>query len=109
MVKNPFASAGELRDAGSMPGSGGSPEGGHGNGLHCPCLENPMDRRAWQITVHGVAKSRTQLQVLSMHACGLVRSQTIPLSSFTHVNSPPSEDRRRRRPYAKVLTRLNPH
>ena len=40
------------RDAGSIPGSGG----GHGNPLQYSCLENPMDRRAWQAPVHGVTK-----------------------------------------------------
>ena len=44
-----------------IPGSGRSPGGGHGNPLQCSCLENPMDRGAWRATVHGVAKSRTQL------------------------------------------------
>ena len=46
-------------DPGSIPGLGRSPGEGHGNPLQCPCLENPMDRRAWQSTVHGVAKSWT--------------------------------------------------
>ena len=45
MVKNPLANA---RDAGSIPGSGKSPGGGHGNPLQYSCLENSMDRRAWQ-------------------------------------------------------------
>ena len=48
-------------DQGLIPGSGGSPGGGHGNPLKYSCLENPMDRGAWQTTVHGgdglVAKS----------------------------------------------------
>ena len=52
--KNPPASAGDL---GSIPGSGRSPGGGHDNPLQYSCLENPMDRGAWMITVHGVAKS----------------------------------------------------
>jgi len=55
MVKNPPASEGDLRDMGSIPGSGRSPEGGHGNPLQYSCLENPMDSRAWQATVHRVA------------------------------------------------------
>ena len=42
---------------GSIPGLGRSPGGGHGNPLQDSCLENPMDRRAWQATVHGVAES----------------------------------------------------
>jgi len=45
-------------DLGSIPGSGRSPGGGHGNPLQFSCLENPMDRGAWQATVHGVAKSQ---------------------------------------------------
>ena len=46
-------------DMGSIPGSGRSPEGGNGNPLQYSCLENSMDREAWQTTVHGVAKSWT--------------------------------------------------
>ena len=48
-------------DLGSIPGLGRSPGGGNGNPLQYSCLENPMDRGAWQVTVHGVAKSRTWL------------------------------------------------
>ena len=48
-------------DAGSIPGSGRSPGGRNGNPLHYSCLEDPMDRRAWQAAAHRVAKSRTQL------------------------------------------------
>ena len=48
-------------DPGSIPGSGRSPGEGNGNPLQYSCLENPMDRGAWWATVHGVAKSRTQL------------------------------------------------
>ena len=58
MVKNPLANAGNIRDTGSIPGSGGSPGGGHGNPLQYSCLENPMDRGTWRATVHGVAKSQ---------------------------------------------------
>ena len=50
-------------DAGSIPGSGGSPEGGNGNPLQYSCLRNPMDRGSWQAAFHGVAKSRTQLSI----------------------------------------------
>ena len=63
-VKNPPANAG---DSGSIPGSVRSPGGGHGNPLQYSCPENPMDRGAWQTTVHGVAKSWTRLRRLSTH------------------------------------------
>ena len=61
VVKNPPASAADARDMGSMPGSGRSPGGGSGNLLQYSCLKNSMEGGAWQATVHGVAKSRTQL------------------------------------------------
>ena len=61
VVKNLPANTGDIRDAGSIPGSGRSPGGGPGNPLQYSCLENPMDRGTWWATVHGVAKSRTQL------------------------------------------------
>ena len=48
-------------DLSSVPGSGRSSGEGNGNPLQYSCLENPMDRGSWQATVHGVAKSRTQL------------------------------------------------
>ena len=53
MTKNPPANAG---DAGSILGLGRSPGEGNGNLLQYSCLENPMDRGAWQATVHGVAR-----------------------------------------------------
>ena len=62
VVKNPPANAGDTRDAGLIPGLGRSPGGGHGCPLHYSCLENPMDRGAWQATVHTVAQSRTRLK-----------------------------------------------
>ena len=46
VVKNPLANAGDIRDAGSIPGSGRSPGGEHGSPLQYSCLENPMDRQA---------------------------------------------------------------
>ena len=57
MVKNPPINAGDIGDAGSIPGSVRSPGGGHGNPLQCSCLENPMDRGAWWPTVREVTKS----------------------------------------------------
>ena len=58
MVKNPPASAGDVKDAGSIPGLGRSPGGGSGNPLQYSSLENPMDRGAWQATVYGVTRVR---------------------------------------------------
>ena len=67
VVKNMPASAGDKRDTGSIPGVGRAPIGGHGNLLQCSCLENSMDRGAWQTMVHRVTKSQTRLKRLSMH------------------------------------------
>ena len=58
MVKNPPANAG---NPSLIPGSGRSPGEGNGNPLQYPCLENPMNRGAWQATVHGVARVRHDL------------------------------------------------
>ena len=55
------ASACNAGDLGSIPGSGRSPGEGNGTPLQYSCLENPMDREAWETTVHGIAKSRTRL------------------------------------------------
>ena len=52
----PPANAGDRRDAGSIPVSERSPAGEHRNPLQYSCLENPIDRGAWQSTVHGVAR-----------------------------------------------------
>ena len=56
MVKNPPAKAGDIRDAGLIPGSGRSPGGGNGNLLWYSRLGNTMDRGAWRAAIHGVAK-----------------------------------------------------
>ena len=64
MVKNLFANARDLPCR-----LGRSPEEGNGNPLQYSCLENPMDRGAWQAIVHGAAKSQTQLKRLSTHTC----------------------------------------
>ena len=55
------ASACNVGDPGLIPGSGRFSGEGNGNPLQYSCLENPMDRGAWQAIVYGVAKSRTQL------------------------------------------------
>ena len=65
MVKYPPANAGDVRDMGPVPGSGRSPEEGNGNPLQYSCPESPMDREAWWATVHGPAKSWTQLSDLT--------------------------------------------
>ena len=59
VVKDPFASVGDVGDIGSIPGSGRSPGGGNGNPLQYSFLENPKDRGAWWATVHEVTKSWT--------------------------------------------------
>ena len=57
VVKNLPANAGDIRDTSSIPASGRSPGGGHGNPLQYSCLENPMDRGAWRADIHSVAES----------------------------------------------------
>ena len=59
VIKDLPANAGNIRNTGSVPRLGRSPGGGHGNPLSYSCLENPMDRGAWQATVHEVTKSQT--------------------------------------------------
>ena len=59
MVKNLPAKAGDTGDVGLIPESGRSPGGGNGNPFQYSGLENPMDRRVWQATAHGVSKSQT--------------------------------------------------
>ena len=53
MVKNPPTKAGDIRDVGSIPGSGRSYEEGNGNPLQCSCLENPRYGGAWGAAVYG--------------------------------------------------------
>ena len=67
VVKNPLASVGDIRDTGSIPGWGRSPGRGHDNPLQYSCLRNPIDKGAWQATVHRVSKSQTQLKQLNTH------------------------------------------
>ena len=63
-VKNLPANAGDIGDAGLIPGLRRSPGEGNGNPLQYSCLENPVDRGAWCAIVHGVAKSQTRLKHL---------------------------------------------
>ena len=62
VVKNPLANVGDAKDMALIPGLGRSPGGGHGNPPQYSCLENPMDRGAWQTVVHRVAMSWTRLK-----------------------------------------------
>ena len=62
VVKNQLANAEDIRDVGLNLGLGRSLGEGNSNPLQYSCLENPMDRVAWQATVHGVAKSWTRLK-----------------------------------------------
>ena len=62
VVKNPPASAEDVRDAGLIPGLGRSAREGNGNPFQYSCLENPMDRGACEVQSMGVTKSWTQLR-----------------------------------------------
>ena len=59
VVKNLPTNAGNTGEVGLIPGLGRCPGEGNGNPLQYSCLENSMDREAWQATVHGVTKNRT--------------------------------------------------
>jgi len=61
VVKNSLANAGDIRDVSLIPGLGRLPGAGLGNPLPYSCLENPMDRGAWQATVLGVTKSQARI------------------------------------------------
>ena len=65
VVKIPPASAGDIREIGSIPGLERPPGGGHGTLLQYSYLENPMDRGALQATVHRVTQSWTRLKQLN--------------------------------------------
>ena len=97
MVKNLPASTGVSGAwvQGSVPGSGRSPGGGHGNPLQYSCLENPTDRGAWPARVHGVTKSQTRPK--QQHACAhtmyfyllinlLLVEDSLPLGKNTNIN-----------------------
>ena len=66
-MKNLPVNAEDAGDLGLIAGPGRSPGGGNGNPLLYSCLENPMDRGAWQATVHGVTKSQTWLSTHAWH------------------------------------------
>ena len=75
VVTNPPARAGDGGDMGSVPGSGRFPGGGYGNPFQYSC---PMDRGAWQATVHRVTKSWTRLKWLNTHALLGLKSEKFP-------------------------------
>ena len=70
--KEPACQGRRRRDVGSIPGVERSPGGGHGNPHQYPCLENPMDRRAWRATVPRVAESTKRLgtrHIVDLECC----------------------------------------
>ena len=84
VVKNPPANAGDRGDAGSIPGSGRSPGGGHGNLLQYSCLENPMDREAWCAEVHRVTQNQTWLKWLGTHIPPMLCVSVRPWISYSN-------------------------
>ena len=83
VIKNLPASAGDVRDTGSIPGSGRSPGEGNGNPLQYSCLENPMDRGACWATAHRVAES----DVTEWLSTTLVYLQNIHKANMCHCSS----------------------
>ena len=79
VVKNPPANSRDVRVRGSTHGSGRSPGEGHGNPLQYSCLENPMVKEAWQITVLMVTKSQTTQKRLSTHVHILFSIVAVPI------------------------------
>ena len=73
MVKNLPANAEDVREAGSIPGSGRSPGEGSGNPLQYPCLENHMGRGAWRAAVHRVTKSQRRFSNSATTESGQIR------------------------------------
>ena len=69
--KESTCNAGDAGDTGLIPGLGRSPEGGHGNPLQYPCLENPMNRGAWWAIDHRIA----ELDITEMTECVCARAR----------------------------------
>ena len=78
VIKDPPANARGIRDVGSIPGSGRSPEAGHGNPLQCSSLENSMDREASQAIFQGGCKESDTTEVI-LHTCNYNRHSCIDL------------------------------
>ena len=85
--KKPDCQCRKQSDEGSIPGTGRSSGGGHGNPFQDSCLENPRDRRACWATVHGVTKSRTWLKWLSRYTlfCSLYFIPSKKMKSLSRV------------------------
>ena len=75
-------------DAGVIPGLGRSPGGGYGNTLEYSCLENPMDRGAWWVIGHRVAKSQVLLKRLSTHTLIIMELQNLAGPPVDHYGPP---------------------
>ena len=86
------ASACNVGDLGSIPGSGRSPGEGNGNPLRYSCLENPMDRGAWWATEHGVAKSQTGLSDFTFTFFIQFAKEEMMLQKGCHVSNVPPLD-----------------
>ena len=69
-------SAHNVGDLGLIPGSGRSLGEGNGYPLQYSCLENSIDRGAWQVTIHGIAKGQTRFQVTNTHS-GVLNSHVL--------------------------------
>ena len=83
VVKSSPANAGNIRGAGSIPRPGRFPGARHGNSLQYSCLKNPMDREAWQTTVHGVGNSRTGLKQLSTKGYDVQETESLKSAVFS--------------------------
>ena len=84
VVKYLLANAEDVRDMGSIPGSGRSPGGGHGYSLQYSCLEDSMNRGAWWATVHRVSKSQTLQQWQQTGRYQSVQFSSVAQSCLTH-------------------------
>ena len=87
MGKESTCNAGDTGYTGSIPGLGRSPGEGHSNPLQYSCLENPMDRGAWQATVHGVTKSRTWLSFDLFHPLSMFEPESAITSPLNHLKT----------------------
>ena len=99
LVKNLPVNTEDIKDMGSIPESGGSPGGEHGNPLQYSCLENPMDRGAWQATVNRLQHNWSNL-ACRQHACPLLRkAYNYIFSHLIHV----SWSKREEGPYGRSI------